>query len=628
MSVGPLLPCPRFLRQEQGSYTLPARALFQMAEDFPKETTLLPLAERLRVAAAIAGCELAVAIGPAPKAAIRAHRAADAPAHEQGYALVINREGIRLTYGQPGGLRAGIATLRQLLRAHGRRLPCLSITDYPDFPRRGVMLDISRGRVPKLQTLFDLAEHLADFKINELQLYTEHTFAYSNYTAVWSEWGALTPSEIRRLDKRCQELGIELVPNQNSFGHLRYWLAQPSLKHLAETKAPYEDGGGLFLRHPTTLAPNHPGTLPFLRSLYDELLPCFTSRRFNVGCDETWDLGRGRSKRLCDRRGKGRVYLDFLLKIHREVKKRGLQMMFWGDIILHYPELVSELPKDCIPLNWGYEAGHPFSRESEMFAKARLPFYVCPGTSTWMTLIGRHDNALTNLREAAEAGRSNGAVGYLITDWGDGGHPQPLAVSYLPYLAGAALSWCTQTFCTDSLVPVLSRDVFDDATQRLARAALALGHSHRTFDFLLPNRSPFGAVLASPPLHQRELACYGALGYFAKIPKENVLAAQREVEKQLTVLQRSRATNAVLATELDLAARIAAQSCKFMLWQQATSRGDLSTACQLATQGIRDLEALDEEFRGYWPLRNKSPFKKCAGFLRWRIQDYQRGAVS
>ena len=124
------------------------------------------------------------------------------------------------------------------------------------------------------------------------------------------------------------------MPNQNSFGHLRYWLEYPPLKKLAEVSEPYECEGGAYVRYPTTLAPNHPGTLPFLRELYDELLPHFTSPRFNVGCDETWDLGRGQSKRLCAAKGNGRVYVDFLKKIHREVAARGRQMMFWGDIIL------------------------------------------------------------------------------------------------------------------------------------------------------------------------------------------------------------------------------------------------------------------------------------------------------
>ena len=100
------------------------------------------------------------------------------------------------------------------------------------------MLDVSRGRVPKLEALLDLVEHLADFKINELQLYTEHTFAYQNYESIWRGWGALTGKEMRQLNARCRELGIDLVPNQNSFGHLRYFLEHPRLKKLAESLEP------------------------------------------------------------------------------------------------------------------------------------------------------------------------------------------------------------------------------------------------------------------------------------------------------------------------------------------------------------------------------------------------------
>ncbi len=333
-----------------------------------------------------------------------------APNHAGGYTLTINKSGVTIGFREPPGLRAATATLRQLLREHGRHLPCLKIRDWPDFARRGVMLDISRGRVPKLETLLDLAEKLAGLKINELQLYTEHTFAYRRYKSVWQSWGALTAQEIRTLDKRCHELGIDLVPNQNSFGHLRYFLADPRLKKLGELSKTYEAETKDFLRRPTTLAPNHPGTLPFLRGLYDELLPNFSSRFFNVGCDETWDLGKGRSKKKCTKKGKGVVYLDFLKQIHREVSERGKTMMFWGDIILKYPKLIQELaalgtPKAGAPnilaLNWGYEANHPFDAEAAQFAKARIPFYVCPGTSTWQTLVGRHDNALANLRAAA-----------------------------------------------------------------------------------------------------------------------------------------------------------------------------------------------------------------------------------
>jgi hexosaminidase len=572
-----------------------------------------------------------------------------APDHPEGYTITIDRKGVRVEFREATGLGVAMATIRQLLRQYGRRLPCLEIRDWPDFARRGVMLDISRGRVPKIETLLELVEHLADFKINEFQLYTEHTFAYRRYPSVWQSWGALTGEEIRQLDARCQQLGIDLVPNQNSFGHLRYFLEHPRLKKLAEVSRPYADDGGEFVRRPSTLAPNHPGTLPFLRGLYDELLPNFSSRFFNVGCDETWDLGHGQSKKLCVANGQGLGYLEFLKQIHREVSARGKRMMFWGDIILKYPKLIPELasfgvppsgglhgkpnkpPKggtpNLIALNWGYEADHPFDREAALFAKAKIPFYVCPGTSTWQTLIGRHDNALANLRAAAQAGRKHGAIGYLITDWGDGGHPQPLAVSYLPYLAGASLGWCAETFDEAKLIPVLSRDVFNDPTGNAAKSALALGRAHQKLKFTIPNETPLGTAIAVPPPEQHELFCRYGWKHHAWISGKNIRATLKEIEKQRAVLRRAKPSSKagnVLLQELDLAARMAAQSCQFMLWQQARAAGKNFEAKRLARTGIRELRKLEKDFNDYWPFRNKATPQHCSAFLKWRIRDYSR----
>jgi hexosaminidase len=627
-----LLPYPRSLKRLPGFYSLPQRGVLHLDAGLPRDRVLLPTAERLQLIAEAIGIELEVVTGPAehPRLAIRALQSTSAPDHEEGYALIIDARGVAIHYRQEGGLRAAVATLRQLLREHGRRLPRLVIRDYPDFARRGVMLDVSRGRVPNLQTLLELADHLADFKINEFQLYIEHTFAYRNYEPVWRGWGPLTGEEILRLDARCRELGIDLVPNQNSFGHLRRWLEYPPLKKLAEVTEPYECEGGAYARYPTTLAPNHPGTLPFLRGLFDEFLPHFTSPRFNVGCDETWDLGRGQSERLCAAKGNGRVYVDFLKKIHREVAARGRQMMFWGDIILREPELIKELPKDVIALNWGYEPKHPFDREAGLFAKSRLPFYVCPGTSAWMSLIGRHDNGFANLRQAAKAGRQHGAIGYLNTDWGDGGHPQPLAVSYMPYLLGAALSWCGQSADEKLLVPVLSRDLFHDPTQRLAKAALALGLAHRHLNYYTRLGTPLGTAIAAPVPQTRELMCRDGLKYYARIPAEHIRAAQAEVEKQRSVLGRARPlipAGRILAVELDLAARMAVQSCRIMLWQQAIVGSRDAEARRMAAAGIGALQKLDRDFKAYWPLRNKGTTAKCSAFLRWRMQDYRRATV-
>ena len=103
--------------------------------------------------------------------------------------------------------------------------------------------------------------------------------------------------------------------------------------------------------------------------------------------------------------------------------------MFWGDIILKHPESIARLPKDLIALDWGYEGNHPFAKEAAAFKEAGLDFYVCPGTSSWRSLGGRIENMRENLAAAEDAGRRFGAKGYLVTDWGDEGHWQPLAAS-------------------------------------------------------------------------------------------------------------------------------------------------------------------------------------------------------
>jgi hypothetical protein len=646
-----LLPCPRSLKLCPGTFTLPTRATLQFDRSLSSDVAVV-VAKRLQSVAKEIGVKL-LSEGRAPRAPnffahIRASWNSALRQNAEGYTLTISKNGIDISFRETGGLRAATATLRQLLRQYGCRLPCLKIRDWPDFARRGVMLDISRGRVPKLETLLELVEHLADFKINEFQLYTEHTFAYRRYPSVWQSWGALTGEEVRQLDARCQQLGIDLVPNQNSFGHLRCFLEHPRLKRLAEVAGPYPDYSGEFVRRPSTLAPNHPGTLPFLRGLYDELLPNFSSLFFNVGCDETWDLGRGQSKKLRAAKGQGRVYLDFLKQIHREVSARGKRTMFWGDIILKYPKLIPELAKlgrDALPrvqadrqvsptiiaLNWGYEANHPFEKEAAKFAKAKVPFYVCPGTSTWQTLIGRHDNALANLRAAAKAGRKHGAIGYLITDWGDGGHPQPLAVSYLPYLAGASLSWCAKTFDEAKLIPVLSRDVFKDSTGNAAKAALALGRAHRKLNFTVPNETPLGTAITAPPPEQHELFCRNGPKHHAWISDKNIRATLKEIERQRAVLRRAKPSSKagnVLLHELDLAARMAAQSCQFMLWQQARAAGKISESKRLARTGIRELRKLEKDFNAYWSLRNKVTPHHCSAFLKWRMQDYRRSSDS
>ena len=266
--------------------------------------------------------------------------------HPEGYKLTVKPDIIEIVASSPTGAFRGASTLKQIVRQCREEIPCMTIADQPDFPTRGVMLDISRDKVPNMKSLYRIVNLLSDWKINQFQLYTEHTFTYLQHPAVWRNASPMTGDQILRLDEYCRSKFIELVPNQNSFGHMERWLKHDEYRPLAEHPQGGETAWG-YMNYPFSLCPTDKRSLTLVRGMFEELLPHFTSRMFNVGCDETADLGYGRSKAACDKLGKGRVYLDFLLEIHKAVTGHGRRMQFWGDIILHSPEFIAELPEGC-----------------------------------------------------------------------------------------------------------------------------------------------------------------------------------------------------------------------------------------------------------------------------------------
>ena len=97
----------------------------------------------------------------------------------QGYELRIGRDGRRAGRGRRRGplLRRGHprpagAPARRSAARRAR------LRDHPDLPVRGVMLDISRDKVPTMDSLQAVIDRLASLKVNQVQLYSEHTFAY------------------------------------------------------------------------------------------------------------------------------------------------------------------------------------------------------------------------------------------------------------------------------------------------------------------------------------------------------------------------------------------------------------------------------------------------------------------
>ena len=350
---------------------------------------------------------------------------------DEYYTLELTPERAWLRARGAAGLRGARATLAQL-RGLGA-VPPLRIEDAPRFARRGLMLDISRDRVPTFDTLRGLVDRMASWKMNHLQLYVEHTVAYVGHEEVWRAASPLTLEELSALDVYAAEKGVALTANQNCFGHFERWLRHPRYAPLGEMDRGHMHHGVFFVP-PNTLCPTDPRSLRLVEDLLEQLVPRCSGAYANIGCDEPWDLGLGRSRAECEGKGRGRVFSEYVAKAADKVRRLGKRPQFWCD---PHPNEDGALLGDIVALIWGYDAATNFETRAAAHRAAGREVWVAPGTSCWGSSTGRTWNRRANLDRAA----ATPSDGFLCTAWGDGGHRQPWPVTLFGFAEAAMAAW-------------------------------------------------------------------------------------------------------------------------------------------------------------------------------------------
>lgn len=335
----------------------------------------------------------------------------------------------------------------------------------PAFRHRSFMLDVSRDRVPRLDTILWLMGLLAELRYTQLQLYIEHTYEYRDHEVVWREASPLSAADVATLRRAGRDLGIELVANVNTFGHMERWLRHDRYRQLAECPEGIPGPLGHLLGGPTCLEPTA-ANAGFGVGLAREMVEAVGSRSVMIGGDEPFELGLGRSAERVDRIGRDELYRRHLGRIIEPLVDDGVDVLFWGDQFRRDAEAIEWIPAGATCVVWNYEAPQAEAGQLDLFdpalraalglpddahegfaAHARLlldsgkPAWLACGSSSWNTLIGRNDNAARNIDDAAVVGANGGIGGFMLTDWGDNGHWQPLGVSLPSIVRAAVASW-------------------------------------------------------------------------------------------------------------------------------------------------------------------------------------------
>lgn len=408
--------------------------------------------------------------------------AVDAALPAGQYRLAIAPDAVTLTAGDDEALCNGVQTLRQIIDLNGAVLPAQTITDWPDMATRGYYFDCSRGRVPKLSYLKQVADRLCRYKVNQWQLYIEHTYLFRDLSEAWRDDTPLTAQEILELDDYCAARHIELVPSLSTFGHMYKILSTKTCCDLCELedseKIPFSYS---YAGWHHTLNASDPDSLAFVKKLIDEYRPLFRTNKFNICDDETFDLGKGRSKEQADREGAQALYVRHVKALCEYIVAQGGIPQFWGDIMWRFPESCRELPKETICLNWGYL---PEQRENEIrdIAASGITQYACPGCCGWNRWMPLQLYAYKNNRIMGRHARKYHAVGILNTDWGDYGHINDPRLTVPGMLYGAAFAWNADEVPFDEINEAVSRLEYGDASGTLA-GAMAEMSDHEAFDW-------------------------------------------------------------------------------------------------------------------------------------------------
>src|SRR5208282_6066796 len=352
---------------------------------------------------------------------------------KQGYVIRATDSGVLVAGCAAQGVFYGVQTLRQLLHTEGSgaktlAMPAVTIRDWPSMDWRGVSDDISRGPIPTLEYLKAQIRTLAEYKINLLGFNLEHVFDFQTQPLVSVRESALTPGEIKELVEYAGKYYITLLPEQQTFGHLHQFLRYEIYSDLAETP------------HGHVLTPTQSKSYDFIRQIYGEVVPLFPGPFFHIGADETLELGSGQTKGLAARQGLGRVYVEHLQKVFTIMQPYHKQLMFWGDIAVKYPEILTILPKEMIAVPWEYTAKPSYENIITPYTDAGLRVVVAPGAGNWGTIWPDLDSAFVNIRNFVRDGQKHQAMGVLNTTWNDDGESL-LDMTWPGLVFGAVAGW-------------------------------------------------------------------------------------------------------------------------------------------------------------------------------------------
>ncbi len=385
---------------------------------------------------------------------------------EQGYCLRVDRAGITAGAVTEQGLYYAARTLAQI--ANGRtQLPGLFIRDWPSLRYRGFQYDVSRGQMPRLESLKRLAQVTAEAKMNMFELYIEHEFAWQRYPDI-APPEALTRAEGRELFDCAARYHMDVHPLMQVFGHFyNIGLKPPYRKFMVE------DGGTVDIRKPEAVA--------FVTNLVDEVCDALPGKFLNVDITEIDDAAF--KKTGTTQAELNEQTFQYALKIREAVARHGMRLMIIQAQLAAEGSLaglgsvIERLPKDIvIGCYYTAEFYGGWEKDFPRLQKLGLDFLAAPWIDSHGHIMPYVGHAMDFSDIEISRGLQYGAVGSTTCDWGDDGHYHLPPLTWFPFVYHAASAWTGAKLDRDYFNRAYCHLFFGAADDSIARAILLVGN--------------------------------------------------------------------------------------------------------------------------------------------------------
>jgi hexosaminidase len=306
---------------------------------------------------------------------------------KEAYYLSLNSDKVFISSPSEQGLFYGFQTYIQLKEQQYDNE--VEIIDWPDNTLRGFHLELRYG-MPKFDRMLEIIDEIAKYKFNTLVIEYENRFPYSNYKNIIARH-ALSEEQLKILLAYAKARYLQVIPLQQTIGHLEYILKLEQYNHLKEVKEektnelPFSFNGVGFKHFNSIdeICATNEEAYSIIESLLKDIITKHSESRFiHIGCDEAWNLLSCSSCQMkYGEAGGKKLYIDHINRMAAIVKKESKVPIIWDDMLRGFDENDFEmLDKDIILMCWLYFE-HDYDLGCKLISKFKKSGFKVIGAS-------------------------------------------------------------------------------------------------------------------------------------------------------------------------------------------------------------------------------------------------------